>query len=784
MSEPIVDADAIPDELKERDQWLLWDSSNDTPKRPHWRGDFQISWSDPADWQSFETALSAAQERDSWGIGYVMAQGNDEHARGLYACLDLDGCLQDRTTPKDWLPSLQAFIDAGAYIEYSPSGDGLHIPLVGQDIPEWWRDSDLTDAEHEGVDVLENKFCTFTGDVLEDLEPTGVADISPAPFLNECYKALNGDYPEANKSESDSGDTDGDWDREQIEEALSHLDSACGYPQWRDIAFAVHDWDAGTTGQQVFEQWSRGSGWDEQSQRYIEKIWNGAAQGDGITVGTLIHLAQEAGWQPSGRDSPTPDTGESVEPDSGDEDGVDDWAAIRQQLREATDADERAMPRFNAAMRLINKHDFLTLAENDQLYAYKAEKGIFDDTGEAVVRRELTNGLEEQYRAHAMNEALDHIRGRTMVSQEEVGGEPGLIAAKNCVIDLKDMDSLEHSPDYKFLSRLGAEFDPQADAPRFQAFLGEVVPKESDRKKLQEYAGYTLMHWALPYHKALFLVGPTASGKSTFLDTINEMLGDDTVASLTPQQLTGERFSGAELFGKWANIRNDIPASTVENTGMFKEIVGGDSLKAERKRKDPFFFQPKAKHLFAANELPSTETDDEAFYRRILLVPFPETVPAAERDKHLDEKLQAELPGVLNWALRGLERLRKQGGFTGDRTPAMTQETWQKWADSVSRFEKAALTDGDEPLPKSDVYAAYIEYCRQEGIPSDTQHKMTRQLKLEGWEDGKSFINGAQQRCFQQAQFTSRGKQLLEDARAETDNVSEQQRRDTGLGDY
>jgi putative DNA primase/helicase len=165
-------------------------------------------------------------------------------------------------------------------------------------------------------------------------------------------------------------------------------------------------------------------------------------------------------------------------------------------------------------------------------------------------------------------------------------------------------------------------------------------------------------------------------------------------------------------------------------------------------------------------------------------VPFPETVPAAERDKHLDEKLQAELPGVLNWALRGLERLRKQGGFTGDRTPAMTQETWQKWADSVSRFEKAALTDGDEPLPKSDVYAAYIEYCRQEGIPSDTQHKMTRQLKLEGWEDGKSFINGAQQRCFQQAQFTSRGKQLLEDARAETDNVSEQQRRDTGLGEY
>jgi hypothetical protein len=65
-------------------------------------------------------------------------------------------------------------------------------------------------------------------------------------------------------------------------------------------SLAVHDWDDGQTGKSLFEQWSRGSGWDSDSQRHIDNIWSGADQGEGITVGTLIHHAQEAGWSPSG----------------------------------------------------------------------------------------------------------------------------------------------------------------------------------------------------------------------------------------------------------------------------------------------------------------------------------------------------------------------------------------------------------------------------------------------------------------------------------------------------
>ena len=474
-------------------------------------------------------------------------------------------------------------------------------------------------------------------------------------------------------------------------------------------------------------------------------------------------------------------------PDGTETDPYGDWAEIREMFRDADNSDDRATPRFESAMKLHREESFANLQENEVLYAYDPERGIFDDNGKQVVRTKLTNGLEEQYRGHTMSEVMDHIRGRNTLSQREMGGPDGLIAARNCVIDLHEHTSHEHSAEYRFLSRLGCEFDPEATAPEWHAFLDDVVPGETERKKLQEFVGYALHHWDLPFHKALFLVGPTASGKSTFLDTINELLGDGTVASLTPQQLTGERFGPAELFGKWANIRNDIPKSTVKNTGMFKELIAGDPMKAEKKNKDPFFFNPTAKHLFSANQLPEMEVDDEAFFRRILLVPFPETVPEEDRDKFLDQKLQDELPGILNWAIEGLQRLLGNGGFTGDRSPARTRETWSKWGDSVSRFAKHAISEGDDDIPKSDMYAAFLEFCRQESIPSDTQHKMTRELKQEGFSDGRAYVNGAQKRVFTQVSWTGRGQELLDAAQSpssEGDTSETSDRRPTGLKDF
>jgi putative DNA primase/helicase len=860
---------SIPEQLRERDQWLLFDRDADTPRRPHWDGDFTISWSDPDAWHPFEEALAKSQSVESWGVGYVTAANNDAHPLGVMCVIDLDGCATPDDSPKEWLPSLEPFADRDAYLEWSasheePGDSGIHIPVAGTP-PDWWRDVQLDGGDHEGVDVLANKFCVFTGDEMDGISGGEIPawDQWVDEWLADAYEALTGETAPPRKGstgtfmdhdKSGSYDGDSEWlDEETVVEALDQISPNCGYAKWRNIGFGLTDYFDQRTAKQLFDDWSRGgSKYDREAEKLIEDI---ASRGSGgVTIGTVIYHAKEAGWSPSfgGDDykgTPSPrelvarhsdeydhvsevpedifatdrgvDSAELAEDSPGDSDAYqkdaerhgDDataqatdggaaadtptaggpqtdfsgpaWEHIRGMFAAAENADERQTPRFEAAMKLHDEDEFVTLRENDQLYVYKPELGIYNDDGEGYVRSQLTTGLKEQYRSHAMREGLDHIRGRTMAHQDDLGGPEGMIAARNCVIDLYEQTSRDHSPDYRFLSRLGCDFDPSARAPRWHEFLGDVVPSEKDRQKVQEFAGYTLHHWGLPHHKALFLVGPTASGKSTFLDAINAMLGEGTVTSLTPQQLTTERFSGAELFGKWGNIRNDIPAATVKNTGMFKEIIGGDPIKAERKRKDPFHFEPKAKHLYSANELPSTDTDDEAFYRRILLVPFPETVPKAERDRTLDDTFQGEeLSGILNWALEGLQRLLANDAFTGDRSPGQTQDTWQKWADSVSRFESVALTSGVEPIPKSEVYAAYLEFCRQEGMPSDTQHSMTRVLKQEGLTDGRAHIEGDRHRVFENVELTSRGRQLLEDAQARTRDKPSESSAPTGLSGW
>jgi Uncharacterized conserved protein len=386
--------DNIPDELQERDQWLLWDSSADSPRQPHWNGDFYgISWSDPDDWHSFDEAVSMAATTDSWGIGYVMAKDNDDHARGLYGCLDLDGVHDPETgRSKDWVPGLSAFFQEGeGYVEFSPSGTGIHIPLVGQDEPDWWADSHFTDGEHEGVEYLTNKFVTFTGNKLTGAG-SKVSDADPAPFLHECYKIINDESPVQQETHSYDGDVDAELSVEEMETALEHIDSNCGYTDWRRIIYAIHDWDSGSTGRQLAEDWSRSSaGWDDDAGQHLDSIWSNADEGPSnkeATVGSIIHKANENGWTSSsgsGSGSDTPDVrgatheantdgGEDTDTDETD-DGTFTWDMVYNGYQNADRADDRMPYRYGATEIMSREDHWRNVAETDILWRYVRPNG-------------------------------------------------------------------------------------------------------------------------------------------------------------------------------------------------------------------------------------------------------------------------------------------------------------------------------------------------------------------------------------------------------------------------
>lgn len=411
-----------------------------------------------------------------------------------------------------------------------------------------------------------------------------------------------------------------------------------------------------------------------------------------------------------------------------------------------------------AADQLLSDLDILTTKTPEKIYRYDPEMGIYKPDGETFIRGHLKNKLGNQFRKNRAREILYHVESSTYVNTEDLGGPEEFFCAKNGVLFIPKSGKPElcpHSAGYKFISALPVKFDPDADCPQFKDSLTQWVP-ENEIEKLQEFAGYCLMHWTQKYKKALLLTGPTDSGKSTFLNVLIELLGpNDNVASESLKTLTDSRWGRAQLFDKYANIYPDLSKEAINKPGEIKAFTGNDRLvTGEFKYQNKFQFHPTAKHLYSANHLPPIEQADDAFHKRFLHVRFPESIPDPKQDGQLETKLKRELPGILNWAIEGYQRLAQQGGFTNERSTEQKRQYWESYGDSVSRFRYRFLEitgERDDYEPKSKVYEAYKDFCDQNGFIPVSKNDGTFSKRLRSGNaiaTKRPKINGERPQCF------------------------------------
>ncbi|MFC6904200.1 phage/plasmid primase, P4 family [Halalkalicoccus tibetensis] len=432
--------------------------------------------------------------------------------------------------------------------------------------------------------------------------------------------------------------------------------------------------------------------------------------------------------------------------------------------------------RQQAVDQLRREFQCLTMAETEELYYYDREAGIYRSDGERVVREQLEDRLREHATRREVNEILHKLKAGRSRTANEFRGPNDMVCVENGVIDVSSPSNptlRTHSPEDEFRSRLPVEFDPDADYPTWKDCLDQWVSDEDDRQKLQEFVGYCLHHWDQPFQKALLLVGPTGSGKSTFLNVVNELLGHENVANQSLQALANQRFAKAELYEKFANIYNDLDAASVQNPGVFKTLTAGDSITVERKNKDPFRFQPTQKLLFAANQVPSVDHDDDAFYRRWHIVEFSETIPSADRNPNLEDELLEELPGILNWTLDGYAQLMRQGQFTENRDIVSTRSFWRSYGTSIEQFleEKVDIVP-EAKTPEDDVYDAYCEFCYHQGLPSRPKQTVTKELKWRAnVEQTRPNIDGERIRCYSGIALSD-GDSLVTDSEEDNDENS------------
>ncbi|MBI2133633.1 hypothetical protein HYU11_03040 [Candidatus Woesearchaeota archaeon] len=418
-----------------------------------------------------------------------------------------------------------------------------------------------------------------------------------------------------------------------------------------------------------------------------------------------------------------------------------------QNLREEIEKNKSKVP-FILARYFLAKYEILTLSDNNEIFVYY--EGIYGGSGDKRLAAEAEDLLGELCSSYLVNETLAHIRRSTYKSREEIQEPEDRICLANGVLNFQTMCIENHSPEYIFFNKLPVHYAESTDCPKIKKFLKEVVT-EADVPALQELAGYCLFP-KYPIHKAILLTGTGANGKSTFLRLLKNFLGSQNCASIPLQQLENNRFAPAGLFGKMANICADLSAKALLETGTFKMATGQDLLPGERKFEHCFFFENKAKLIFSCNYIPRSPDDSDGFFRRWLIVDFPNKFVGKEANQCLINTLTTpeELSGFLNFSLEGLKRLLQQQDFSNAASIERTREVYLRKSDSVASFRMdRILVSSEDHVPKKLLYTEYTSYCREMGYPAVPENTFHRHLqKIVRIEDYRPslWINGKQER--------------------------------------
>lgn len=382
----------------------------------------------------------------------------------------------------------------------------------------------------------------------------------------------------------------------------------------------------------------------------------------------------------------------------------------------------RAVEAVATMIETQNRFISINTSDRSSVWIYREESGIWVPEGRSVIRQAATFLTQPPCSKHFANEVVSLIQRKYWISSKRLGGLRHKIVTANGTLNLDDITfSQGFEPDEYHIATIPAEYDPEAEAPKFSKFLEEILPYEPDRLAILEYFGYCL-YKSYPYAYFPILIGEGANGKSTLLEVLKLFLGSENCSGVTPQQLSMNRFSTAQLHGKLANIAADIPKSALD-AEVIKMLTGGDLLTAEHKNKDQFHFVNYAKLIFSCNTLPKTYDDSAAFYRRVRQIHFPNTFEAGDRDTIQRNVLitslttPSELSGILNLALEGWKRLRSQGNFTGDLSIGVKKEDYARESDTVKYFAmkylKARVTAS--PTPKPWMYQFYQTVCQDIG---------------------------------------------------------------------
>ena len=389
---------------------------------------------------------------------------------------------------------------------------------------------------------------------------------------------------------------------------------------------------------------------------------------------------------------------------------------------------------------------------NNQLHVYKegVYTSAYKDIEKAMI--DVIPNLKDVQRKEVFKYLM-------LICDEKEQSDANLIAFNNGVYDLVTGELKPFSTDIVITNKIPWDYKPDAYSELADNTLNKLACGDAAiRALLEECIGYCFYR-RNELGKAFILTGDKSNGKSTFLDCVKAILGDRNISALDLKEL-GDRFNTSMMFGKLANIGDDIGDDFLQGSqvSVFKKIVTGNRIKAERKGQDPFEFNPFIKLLFSANDIPRMKDKTGAVRRRLVIIPFNATFTRADPDYDVNIKYkliqQDSVEYLIRLGITGLDRVRKNQGFTSSDKVQHQLDEYEEENNPILAFIRNTGKEMIINQPTNEVYKRYQVFMADNGFTLPVSNIVFSKCinKLLGTEVKQKKINGKKFNLFMEVQ--------------------------------
>jgi len=703
----------IPSELKSLSQWVCWAGVDKIPKNPATGGNARSN--DCSTWGTFDDAVAACDEYGFDGIGFMFANG--------YFGVDLDHCLDKVDFCDEFVETL------GSYAEISKSGSGLHIICKGK-LPTGAR-------RKNGVEMYSSgRYFICTGNVYNQ-KYREVVDCT------ESIKILHSKYLpyETPKLGSEPIETVELEDYEVIDRARNcksgYVFNMLYAGNWQGVYSSQSEADLAFCNQLAF--------WTGKDEVQMDRIfrtsglmrpkWDerrGNKSYGALTIAKACINCMEV-YKPSQHKDGT----ELAFALFGDgKVGVEE----KHKRYDMTDTGNahRLFDRFGSVIR----------------YSYNRKKWLYwdgkswrvDDSGEVKkladlicedIKKEAVMEQDEKAQSdmlkwatrtasskgkEAMVHECQHLED-VPVSPDALDSYTDYLNCQNGIVNLRNGELIPHDSNFMMSKICYCEYDPNGAKPQlWLRFLNDVT---NGNLALQDYiqkcVGYSLSG-SNREQCAYFLYGMGNNGKSTFLDTISDMLGG-YAANVQPETIMLQKsFSGSGANSDIARLKSarfvtsEEPTEGVRlNEGLLKQLTGGSRVTCRFLYGDEFEYTPEFKIWIATNHKPVVRGTDLGIWRRIKLIPFEVNIPKEKVDKNLRYKLRKELPQILNWAVQGCLKWQREG-IQEPKVVLDAVQEYKQEMDLLAGFIEQCVSidyDCEDKVMASDLFRIYSRWAKE-----------------------------------------------------------------------